>query len=132
MFHLEAVEAFAIDTDDGTLRNECRGVGIVDNLEDLCTLATLRQHKQHFHFLAGIEAMSIDHGATAVALVDASANLLIMIADDEELYASTHGIDDLVDTERRDIKHYIAIDDALPILQHEVGTGDDNQARPDV
>ena len=49
-----------------------------------------------------------------------------MIADDEELYASTHGVDNLVDTERRDIKHHIAIDDALPILQHEVGTSDDN------
>ena len=70
--------------------------------------------------------MSIDHGATAVALVDASANFLIMIADDEELYASTHRVDDLVDTERRDIEHHIAIDDALPILQHEVGTSDDN------
>ena len=54
--HLETVKAFAIDADDGTLRDEGMGVNLVDDAEYHVALATLGQYKEHLHVTTGIEA----------------------------------------------------------------------------
>ena len=127
MLHLEAVEALAIDTDDGALRNEGRGVDVVDDLEDATALAPLGQHKEHFHVLAAVEAVSVDGGdASARLFVDALANLLVVLGNDEELHRTTHAVHHLVDAESRDVEHHVAVDDALPVAQDEVGAGNDD------
>ena len=96
-------------------------------MEYLGTLAALGKHEEHFYFFATIEAVRVDGGASAMRIVvDTFANLLVFVGDDEKLHTSSHGIDHLVDTERRDVEHHIAVDDALPILQHEITARDDN------
>ena len=127
MLHLEAVEALTIDADDSALRYECRGVNLVDELKNLGTLAALCQYEEHLHFFATIETVRVNGGASAMRIVvDTFANLLVFVGDDEELHTSSHGIDYLVDTECGDVEHHIAVDDALPILQHEITARDDN------
>ena len=119
--HLETVETFAIDAYDGTLRYEGGGVYLVYDTEDDVALALLGQHKEHLYLLAAVEAVRIDGGATAMGLtVYALAYLPVLVADNEKLNTAAHGVDHLVDAESGDIEHNIAVDDLLPVLQHEV------------
>ena len=93
MLHLEAVESLAIYTDDGTLRNERRGVDVVDDLENATTLAPFGQNEEHFHFFSAIETVCVDGGdASARLFVDAVANLLVMLGNDEELHRTAHSM----------------------------------------
>ena len=124
--HLELVEAFAIDTNDGTLRDEGMRVNLVDDTEDEVALPALGQHKEHLHFLTGIKTVGIKHSTAAMGLtIDALAYLLIAVGNDEELDGLALGVDHLVDTESRNIEHHIAVDHLLPIAQHQVARGDD-------
>ena len=127
MLDFEAVEAFAIDSDDGALGHEGRGVDFVDELEYLGTLAPFGEDEEHLDLLATIESVGIDGGAApSGVVVDALAYLLVFIGDDEELDAASHVVDHLVDAEGGDVEDDVAIDDAFPILEHEVAGGDDD------
>ena len=46
-----------------------------------------------------------------------------LVRDDEKLHATTHGVDNLVDTERGDHQHHIAIDDLLPVVKNKIRRG---------
>ena len=58
--------------------------------------------------------------------IDALADLLVLVGDDEELHRTAPGVHHLVDTEGRHVEHHIAVDHFLPVFQHEVGRGDDD------
>ena len=74
------VEALSINTDDSTLRNESVWVYLVDQLEDDTGFTLLSQYKQHLHFFARIEALSIDNGATTMRFtINTLAYLVIFV-----------------------------------------------------
>ena len=74
-----------------------------------------------------VEAVSFDDRSTTMGIdSDARGNLAILVRDDEKLHATTHGVDNLVDTERGDHQHHIAIDDLLPVVKNKIRRGDDD------
>ena len=125
--HLELVEALTIDTDDIGLSDESTRVDVVDDLENGIALTTLGHDEEHLHLMTRVEAVSFDDRSTTMGIdSDARGNLAILVRDDEKLHATTHGVDNLVDTERGDHQHHIAIDDLLPVVKNKIRRGDDD------
>ena len=91
MSYLETVEAFAVYADDGTLRDECMGVYLVDKLENLRTFTTLGEHEEHFCLLSRVETLRADDRTTTMrVLIDSLSYLFEFVGDNEELYTSAH------------------------------------------
>ena len=85
LLHFKAVEALAIHTDNGTLRDKSVGIHLVDELKNQCALALLTQNEKHLHIVTAVEAMTVDNGAATVYhLVNAVANVLVFLRNDEE------------------------------------------------
>ena len=126
MSYLETVETFAVNANDGTLRDECMGVYLVDKLENLGTFTTFGEHEEHFCLLSRVKTLGADDRTTTMrVLIDAFSYLFEFVGDNEELYTSAHGIHHLVKTEGRDVKHYVSVNHALPIFQYDVTRRDD-------
>ena len=71
--------------------------------------------------------MRVDDCAASMGiLVDAVSDFLVFVGDDKELYRLTSRVDDLVNTESRDIKNDIAINDHFPVVEHKITGGDDD------
>lgn len=122
----KVVEALSIDANYTALADKCRGVHLVDDVENLTRLAFLRQHKQHLDVASRIEPLRVEHGDSTVGfLIDAAGYLLVMARDDEELYRTAPGVHHLVDAESGDAEHHIAINHFFQIMKHEVGRGYD-------
>ena len=127
-FHLESVEAFAVDADDSALGDECLGVELVNDLEDEVALALACEDEEHLRFASAVESGGVDDCASAVGTgVDGVSDVLVAVGDDEELHALSRRVDHLVDNEGRDEEDDVAVDDALPVAEYDVGTGDDEQ-----
>ena len=79
------VEAFPINSDNGTLRYKCVGVDIFNQSEDDGRLPLFGKHKHHFHFSACVEAGCIDdRHSTVRVFVDVPSYLLIFIGYDKK------------------------------------------------
>ena len=127
LFYFDVVEAFSVNSDNGTLRYKCVGVDIFDQPEDDGRLPLFGKYKHHFHFFACIEAGCIDNRySTMRVLVDVSSYLFILAGYDEELDGLTCTVHYLVEDETANVKGCKSVYYFLPILQNEVTGGNDN------
>ena len=128
--YLNLVEPFAVDSDDSTLRYECLGVDVLDQPEDDGRLAFLGQYEQHLHLVTRVETRSVNHRHAAVRIfIDVLSYLLVLVADDEELYRLAGTVDHLVEHKATDVKGDVSVDNFFPVLQREVaGRNDDEVA----
>ena len=84
-FHF--VEAFAIDTDDGTLRDEGIGVNHFDESEDIGRLALACQQTNDLSLLSCVPAVAIEDGDAVIGLgTKCVGYLLPLLTEDKELY----------------------------------------------
>lgn len=119
------MESQAIDTADGSLRDEGVRVDPVDDLHHLAALASVDDDEEHALLGARVEAARLDDGAAAVGLlVHGVAHLLPFVGDDEELHARAHTVDDVIDRPRHHAERDIAVDDLFPGFEDEVAGGD--------
>ena len=126
--HFNLVESLAIHADDRALRHEGLRVNVLDEPEDDGGFAFLGQYEQHPDLAARIEARCVDdRHATVGELVDMLADLLILVADDEELHRLACAVDYLVQDEAGDEQRHVAIDHLFPIVQYQVAGRDDGQ-----
>ena len=129
LFYFDVVEAFSVNSDNGTLRYKCVGVDIFDQPEDDGRLPLFGKYKHHFHFFACIEAGCIDNRySTMRVLVDVSSYLFILAGYDEELDGLTCTVHYLVEDETANVKGCKSVYYFLPILQNEVTGGNDRRS----
>ena len=77
--------------------------------------------------MARVKAVRLDDRSTTMGIDrDARSYLAVLVRDDKELHAATHGVDNLIDTKRGDHQHHIAIDDLLPVVKDKIRRGDDD------
>ena len=121
------VEAFPINSDNGTLRYKCVGVNIFNQSEDDGRLPFFGKHKHHFHFSACVEAGCIDdRHSTVRVFVDVSSYLLIFIGYDKELDRLTCAVHYLIEDETANVKCCKSVYHLLPVLQNEITGGNDD------
>ena len=132
-FDFDGVEAFAIDTDDGALRDEGVGVDLFDKAEDGEALVLAGKDAQHFHFLTSVPAVSVEDGDTVVELgADGVGNLLVFLREDEELHGGALAVVDEVEHEvfddhgaESEHDHRGALEDGTEGGDEETGADDD-------
>ena len=125
---LESVETLSVNTGAGTLRYKGVGVYLVDEVENEVALRLLCDAKHHLQLLIGIESVAVERGAASLGnMVDGLAYLVPFGADDEKLYAHAHAVDDIIDKEGKDEQQHVAIEHFLPIVEHQLGGGDDRK-----
>ena len=127
LFHLDVIKAIAIDTDHSTLRNKRIGVNIIDDAEDRGGLPALRQDKHHGLLMPCVETFGIDQRHTAVKGIDLFRNLLILLGNDEELHRLPTAVHHLIEHKTTNEECHEAIEHLLPILQHQIAGGDNDQ-----
>ena len=78
--------------------------------------------------IARIIARGIDDGASAMGRSTgyALANLFVAFGNDEELHRAFAHVNHLIENKRHHDKSYIAIDNLLPTLQHQITERYDN------
>lgn len=125
--YFKLVKTFAIDPDNVCLRDESLGIYLVDDTEDGGALAPLGHDEQHFHLVAGVEAVRLnDCSATMREDSDTRGYLLIFVGDNEELHAAVQDVHYLVYTIGGDEQHYITVDDLLEVMKNEIGRRNDD------
>ena len=82
----------AIDTNNGTLRDECLRVDHLDETEDIGTLILPGQNTKHLHILSCIPAMSVENGHTMMHLcANGICYLLPFPSENQELHRLSSG-----------------------------------------
>ena len=118
----EPVESLSVDARAGALRHEGVGVNLVDEVEDEVALRLLGNAEHHLEFLSRVETVAVEGGAATLGiLVDGLANVAPLTADDEELHAHVHAVDDVVDEEGEDEEQHVAIEYLFPVVEHQIG-----------
>ena len=97
-FHPHFLESFAIDTNNGTLRDKGLRVDHLDETEHIDALVLSGQDTEHFYFLTSIPSVTIENGNTMMRLsTDGISYLLPFSGEYQELYRLSTGIHDIVE-----------------------------------
>ena len=133
LFYLDMVEAFTVNTDDGTLRDESIRVDVLDEAEDGVGFPLFGQDEHHLDVQSRVHTDAVDDGYASVhVFIDVVPDFFIMLGDDEELDGLAVAVHNLVEDEAGDEHHHITVNHFFPIVEGKVaGADDDNIAAHD-
>ena len=79
-FHIHLIESFAIDTNNGALRNERIRVDHLDQTEHIDALVLLGEDTEYLHLLSCIPPVTIEYGYTVIHLCTNGVGYLLPLS----------------------------------------------------